>query len=476
MVRTSVRIFRRLDYSERNFRRISRDFVIVIRGHTRSKIKVNREKSSFAYKEVKFLGYIIDESGIIPNPKKIQPILDFPVPKGRTQLRQFNGLVNWYHRHLKNIACIQGLLNKLTSPKVPWQWTEVEQKSFDEVKAALINAPRLYTPIPGLPFILYTDASDFGLGAVLVQDPESSKENLIEVLSRPLRGAEMHYMTTEKECLAVVWAVKTLRCYLEGMPFKVVTDHQALQWLYGLKNPVDRLARWAIYLLQHNITIEYRRRTMNEAADAFSRMHDLDVDPCGWENVIEENSRKQIHLMTICDRNWYDTKREIVSKQPDRFSEWKIENDELYYYRPDFDKMLIDDENQWKKVVRPDEVPHILKENHETPQEGHLGRDNTYDRIRRNYYWPGMTRDIKTYVEDCDVCIKVKYNQNPMKGPLKTPKVKTVNETVGSIINQYCRAPDSFEKRKQIHNRHTGPIYEICRTISRTKSDGENSN
>ncbi|KMQ87136.1 hypothetical protein RF55_13675 [Lasius niger] len=67
-------------------------------------------------------------------------------------------------------------------------------------------------------------------------------------MSQPLRGAELHYTTTEKECLAVVWSVEKLRCYLEGMPFKVVTDHQALQWLHGLKNPVDRLARWVIYL------------------------------------------------------------------------------------------------------------------------------------------------------------------------------------------------------------------------------------
>jgi len=222
-----------------------------------AKLIINREKSSFACKEVKFLGYIVDESGMRPNPEKIQPILDYPVPKDRTQLRQFNGLVNWYHRHLKNIARVQGPLNKLTSPKVPWRWSKVEQNAFDEVKQALAAAPKLHVPIPGQSFILYTDASDFGLGAILVQqDPDSDKELLIEVLSRPLRGAEFHYTTTEKECLAVVWAVGKLRCYLEGMPFKVVTDHRALLWLYGLKNPVGRLARWAIYLLQHNITIE----------------------------------------------------------------------------------------------------------------------------------------------------------------------------------------------------------------------------
>lgn len=195
-----------------------------------AKLVVNREKSKFVCKEVKFLGYVLDELGMRPDSEKIRPILDYPVPKDRTQLRQFNGLVNWYHRHLKNIARVQGPLNKLTSPKVPWHWTEVEQNAFKKTKQVLAAAPKLHIPMPGQPFVLYTDASDFGLGAILVQkDLDTDRELLIEILSRPLRGAEFHYTTTEKECLAVVWAVEKLRCYLEGMPFKVITDHQALQ-------------------------------------------------------------------------------------------------------------------------------------------------------------------------------------------------------------------------------------------------------
>ena len=91
----------------------------------------------------------------------------------------------------------------------------------------------------------------------------------------------MNYVTTEKECLAVVWSVEKLRCYLEGIPFKVVTDHQALQWLHGLKNPIGRLARCVIYFYQHDITVEPRRGTTNNAHEALSRMFDIDVDPKG---------------------------------------------------------------------------------------------------------------------------------------------------------------------------------------------------
>lgn len=301
-----------------------------------------------------------------------------------------------------------------------------------------VNESGVY-PIPGEPFILYTDASDFGLGAVLVQsNPDTGEENLIEVLSRPLRGPELHYTTTEKECLAVVWAVEKLRCYLEGMAFKVVTDHQALQWLHGLKNPVGRLARWAIYLYQHDMTVEHRRGTMNEAPDALSRMFDIDVDPLGWEKVVEETIRNKPRLNSICDQDWYDTKFKLVQTQPERFTEWKIMDNQLFYYRPDYGKALIDDENPWKRVVKLDEISSIIHENHDTPHAGHLGRDKTYDRIRQSYYWPGMSHDIKMYVQECEICIRVKYNQNPLKGPLMTRPLQQpwVQLSVDTIVTQ----------------------------------------
>ncbi|RLU16354.1 hypothetical protein DMN91_012114 [Ooceraea biroi] len=118
--------------------------------------------------------------------------------------------------------------------------------------------------------------------------------------------------------------------------------------------------------------------------------------------------------------DWYEMKRKLVNEQPDRFPDWKVENDELMYYRPDFAKAVIDDENPWKRVVKPSETLSIIQENHDQPQAGHLGRDKTLDHIRQNYYWPGMSRDVKSYLEDCETCLKIKDNQNPLKGSLVT--------------------------------------------------------
>lgn len=154
---------------------------------------------------MKFLGFIVDKDGLRPDPEKIAPVINFPRPTNKKQVRSFCGLVNWYHRHLQNVAEVQGPLNKLCSVNVDWKWGEEEEQAFQQLKRALIDAKPLSIPKPNLPYVLYTDASDTGLGAFLVQkETDSDKEYLIICLSRPLRGAETRYTTTEKECLAVV--------------------------------------------------------------------------------------------------------------------------------------------------------------------------------------------------------------------------------------------------------------------------------
>ena len=119
-------------------------------------------------------------------------------------------------------------------------------------------------------FVLQTDASTSGLGAVLTQNfPEG--ERVIAYASRTLNAAERNYSATELECLAVVWGIRRLRCYLEGYRFKVITDHQSLKWLRTLDSPTGRLGRWAFELQQFDFEVQYRKGTLNRVADALSR-------------------------------------------------------------------------------------------------------------------------------------------------------------------------------------------------------------
>jgi len=117
---------------------------------------------------------------------------------------------------------------------------------------------------------LQTDASDYGIGAIFTQETERG-EKVISYLSRTLNGAEKNYLTTEKECLAIVWAIRKLKPYLEGYHFKVVTDHMALKWINSIESPSGRITRWALELQQYDFEIAYRKGQLKVVADALSR-------------------------------------------------------------------------------------------------------------------------------------------------------------------------------------------------------------
>jgi len=146
----------------------------------------------------------------------------------------------------------------------------VHQRSFEEVKARLVADPALACPDFSRTFTLQTDVSDYGIGAILTQDTEKG-ERVISYSSRTLNGAEKNYSTTEKECLAIVWAIRNLRPYLEGYHFKVVTGHMALKWLNIIESPSGRIARWVLKLQQYDFEIAYRKGQLKVMADALSR-------------------------------------------------------------------------------------------------------------------------------------------------------------------------------------------------------------
>ena len=160
---------------------------------------------------------------------------------------------------------------KLLKRDVRYEWNEPQENAFQHLKTKLTSHPILQYPDFSKEFILTTDASNCGLGAVLSQGP-IGKDLSITYASRSLSKSEVHYTVSEKELLSIVWATKYFRPYLYGRRFKIVSDHKPPIWVMNVKDPGSRLMRWRIQLAEYDYEIVHKRGAQNTNADALSRI------------------------------------------------------------------------------------------------------------------------------------------------------------------------------------------------------------
>ena len=363
-----------------------------------AKLRLNPEKCQFCRSELQYLGHVVTRDGIHTDPKKISAVADWPAPTTVRKIRQFVGMASWYRRFVPNFSTIVAPLTRLTGKNARWRWGEEEEKAFQALKSALTSAPILACPDFRRPFVLQTDASTIGLGAVLTQEFEEG-ERVIAYASRTLNSAEQNYSATELECLAVVWGIRRMRDYLEGYRFTVITDHQALKWLRRLESPSGRLSRWLCELQQYDFEIQYRRGALNHVADALSRQPEI----CAARRV--DNCR------------WYRRIIERVQQHPEDYPDYEIRPDGLYrHLRGGVDIRELDETEKWRRCVPTTERQEVMRRLHDEPTAGHLGTAKTIARISRLYYWPGMFRDIARYVGQCPTCSQYKAHQRRPAG------------------------------------------------------------
>lgn len=362
---------------------------------SKANLTLNWEKSQFCRPELRYLGYVVNQKGLLVDPQKIEAIMKFPTPKTVKQVRQFIGLASWYRRFVPHFSTLIAPLSALTKKKQRWVWGKEQDEAVTSVKEKLIAAPVLSCPDFTKPFFLQTDASKTGLGAILYQAFEEG-EKPVAYASRSLNSAERKYSVTEQECLAVLWAVQKFRPYLEGTRFTVVTDHQALKWLHNLRDPQGRLARWALQLQEYDFEILHRPGRQNAAADALSRAHEEEL-------AAIELSYDQLDP-------WYEKMLGNVERDPGNYPSWRREGRKLWKEVRAF-RGMENPEGQWKMVVPKSQRVPLLKELHDSPLSGHFGTYKTLRRIRERYYWPGMASEVAKYVRRCAVCLAVKPSQ-----------------------------------------------------------------
>ncbi|KAL7883473.1 hypothetical protein SRHO_G00011310 [Serrasalmus rhombeus] len=242
-------------------------------------LKLKPAKCCLFRRQVAYLGHIVSERGISTDPQKILKVQDWPPPRNVSEVRQFVGLASYYRRFVKDFAAVAQPLHALTRKYARFQWTVECQEAFEELKNRLTSAPVLGYPLDTGNIILDTDASDFGIGAVLSQ-VQNDEERVLAYGSRRLSQTEQNYCTTRRELLAVVEFTSHFRQYLLGRTFTVRTDHSSLRWLMRMKEPEGQLARWLEKLGEYDFKVIHRPGTQHCNADAMSRRPCRKSCPC----------------------------------------------------------------------------------------------------------------------------------------------------------------------------------------------------
>lgn len=270
-------------------------------------LRLQPDKCEFLRKEVAYLGHVISQEGVKPDPKKVEAVLHFPRPKNSKNIKQFLGLAGYYRRFLNDFSKIAKPLTTLLKKDEPFVWQEEQEKAFITLRDNLCTEPLLQHPDFTKPFVLTTDASGYAVGGILSQG-NIGKDKPIAYASRLLNKAEQNYSTIEKELLAIVYCVHHFRPYLYGNKFTLVTDHKPLVWLHNVKDPTSRLIRWRLKLAEYDYTVTYKAGKINCNADALSR------NPIEYESGSQGQASEERHIAILNAAS--DTDDELFEIRP----------------------------------------------------------------------------------------------------------------------------------------------------------------
>ena len=237
-----------------------------------------------------FLGFKVTENGACPDPNNVAKVLQWPVPANVTEVKQFLGLCSYYRKHVKQFSIIAKPLFDLTKKDSKLVWNNECQCAFDTLKKALTSNQVMALPTANAEgLIIDVDACDYGIGCVLSQ-VQNGEERVIAYGSRSLNRAETNYCVTDKELLAIKYFVEYFRHYLLGQHFVVRSDHLPLKFLFSMKNPTGRIARWIEILSGFDFEVQYRRGSRHQNADSMSRCRN--PKDCSCSDIDNDESLK----------------------------------------------------------------------------------------------------------------------------------------------------------------------------------------
>ncbi|KAM1557066.1 hypothetical protein ACFX10_040536 [Malus domestica] len=380
------------------------NLTLILKRCMETNLVLNWEKCHFMVKQGIVLGHIISENGIEVDKSKIDLVRHLPSPTSVREVRSFLGHAGFYRRFIKDFSKIAQPLCRLLQKEVAFEFTKECTASFNQLKELLTTAPIIVPPDWSLPFELMCDASDYALGAVLGQRKDK-KPHVIYYASRTLNDAQLNYSTTEKELLAVVFALDKFRSYLIGTKVIVFTDHAALKYLLTKKEAKPRLIRWMLLLQEFDIEIRDKKGSENVVADHLSRMvHNEEALP-----ILETFPDEQLMSIKVSEPWYADLVNFLVTKRiPSTYTRHqrdKLRHDARFY--------VWDDPYLWKfcpdqivrRCVHDSECRSILSFCHTYACGGHFGTQRTALKVLQcGFYWPSIFKDARTFCLTCDKC------------------------------------------------------------------------
>ena len=412
------------------------------------------EKCTIGATEVEYLGYRVGENGIRPDPRKVQAIVNMPIPTTKELLTTFLSKLGFHLHFITNFQERTKVLRELLKSK-DFLWTEEHTKAYDALKRLLTEAPCLAIYNPKRRHVIAADASGYAIGAVLKQveigDDGLEFERPIAFYSRVLNSAERNYHTTERECLAIIEAIKRFYAYIHGRHFLVETDHCALKYLKSIRMRNPRLTRWACLLSELQFDIKHVKGVLHSEADCLSRLPDLreglkldkredSSDPIPRflreyginsltlqvnaiaamsPNFHEINSAKEYENLRIAqaEDNYCRRIRELIKKK-------KLQNNDLIDVLGFAEingvlcKVNLTKKQSSQAFVLPQNMQkQVLKAYHDA--FGHPGVNTMLANISLHFWFPNMRETIRAYVRACQSCA--------VRKPSHLPKIKSLD-------------------------------------------------
>lgn len=373
----------------------------ILREH---QFKVKLSKCFFARQELPYLGHIISAKGVATDPKKVIIVQKWPVPSSVKELRSFLGMAGYYRKFVRNFGIISKPLTNLLRKNVPYVWTSVHDQAFETLKTSLTTAPVLALPDFSKQFVIETDASDKGVGAVLQQDGHP-----LAFVSKALGIRNQGLSIYEKEYLAILMAVDHWRQYLQNGEFLILTDQQSLTHLddQRLTTPWQHKALTKLLGLQYKIC--YRKGFDNKAADALSRIQSVEG--------------QEVLAISQLQHVWLQQVMEGYLEHP----ETKKLLSDLSVQSPKGNFSLKDGLIKYKNKIwvgHNSTAQHsIIQALHASPVGGHSGIYPTYVKIKNLFAWPGLKKMVQDFVTQCTICQQAKTEKVKYPGlqPLPVP-------------------------------------------------------